>query len=168
MSKLGALHQLLKEEYAASQHIWWKDEVSKKLVNDVSYTLGLIVKTARCLRRGEDHCWAELVAYCLSRSMSCRVMVAIGEYLAGCGALAPLPLIDLSEQPYRNWRGRTVALFDETANPMMNSRTERPEGDREMAFKREHNWSDYEWRMEDRHPKPKEKRTTNKSIHWLF
>jgi hypothetical protein len=70
MSDLHTIHQLLREEYAASKHIFWLDEKSGKVVNDVSHTLNLIVETAKCLRRGDEDCWKQLVAYCIERSMS--------------------------------------------------------------------------------------------------
>jgi hypothetical protein len=167
MSDLHTIHQLLREEYAASKHIFWLDEASGKIVNDVSQTLNLIVETAQCLRRGDEDCWKQLVAYCIERSMSYILMFAIGEYLSDCAELEPLPLIDLSHEPYRNWRGGPLPLFDETDRVASKGVTTKPEPDREMAFKREHRWSDYQWRTRDEHPVP-ETQTVSKSVHWLF
>jgi hypothetical protein len=168
MSDLHTIHQLLREEYAASKHIFWLDEASGKVVNDVSYTLGLIGKTAQCLRRGNEVCWKQLVAYCIERSMSYILMFAIGEYLSDCAKLEPLPLIDLSYEPVRNWRGGLLPLFDETDRVASKGVTAKPEPDREMAFKHEHRWSQYQLRMKDDHPAPERMGTTSKSIHWLF
>jgi hypothetical protein len=42
MSQLQVIHQLLREEYAVSKHIFWLDEASDKVVNDISHTLNLI------------------------------------------------------------------------------------------------------------------------------
>ena len=39
MSQLKIIHKLLREEYALSRHVWWHDEESGKLVNDVTYCL---------------------------------------------------------------------------------------------------------------------------------
>jgi hypothetical protein len=167
MSQLHMIHQLLREEYTASKHIFWRDEKSGKVVNDVSHTLNLIVETAQCLRHGEEACWKELVAYCIERSMSYILMFAIGEYLSECAKLEPLPLIDLSLEPYHNWRGGVAPLFDETDLVAMNAPTTKPEADRKMAFKHDHHWSDYRWRTRDEHPAP-ETQTVSKSIHWLF
>jgi hypothetical protein len=168
MSDLHTIHQLLREEYAASKHLFWLDEASGKVVNDVSYTLGLIVKTAQCLRRDDEDCWKQLVAYCIERSMSYILMFAIGESLSGCAKLEPLPLIDLSPEKYRNWRGGLMPLFDETDLVASKGATAKPEPDRDIAFKREHGWSQYKLRMKDDHPAPEAVGTTSKSIHWLF
>src|SRR5687768_14987125 len=97
MSQLRLIYQLLREEYAQSRHIFWLDEESGKFVNDIMYTMHLIVKTARCLRCGNQDCWKELVAYCIERAMSAALMQAIGAYLSDCGQLHPLPAIDLTE-----------------------------------------------------------------------
>jgi hypothetical protein len=167
MSDLHTIHQLLREEYATSRHIFWLDEASGKVVNDVVYTLLLIHKTAECLRRGEEDCWKALVAYCFEGSMSYIVMFAIGEYLSDCAELEPLPLIDLSYEPHRNWRGGLLPLFDETDLVASKGATARPEPDRDMAFKREHRWSHYESRTRDDHPAP-ETQTVSKAVHWLF
>jgi hypothetical protein len=137
-------------------------------VNDVSFTLDLIVRTAQCLRRDDQNCWKELVAYCIDRSMSYILMFAIGQYLSDCAELEPLPLIDLSHQPSRNWRGGLFPLFDETDRVASKGVTAKPEPDREIAFKREHRWSQYQPRMKDDHPSPEAMGTTSKSIHWLF
>lgn len=167
MSDLHTIHKLLREEYAASKHIFWLDDASGKVVNDVSYTLDLIVETAQCLRRGDEDCWKALVAYCIERSMSYILMFAIGEYLSDCAKLEPLPLIDLSPEKYRNWRGGLMPLFDETDVAASKGATAKPEPDRDIAFKREHRWSDYQWRTRDEHPTP-ETQTVSKSVHWLF
>ena len=37
MSQLKIIHELLCEEYTVSRHIWWRDEESGKLVNDVTF-----------------------------------------------------------------------------------------------------------------------------------
>ena len=42
MNQLKIIHELLREEYAVSRHVWWVDEESGKLVNDVTYCLGLV------------------------------------------------------------------------------------------------------------------------------
>ena len=142
MNELRMIHQLLREEYAASKHIFWLDESSGKYVNDVLYSLNLVVRAAQCLRRGDEDCWQELVAYCIERSMSYIVIFAIGEYLSEWVELDPLPLIDLSPEKYGNWRGGILPLFDETDRVAHKSPTEKPEPDREMTFKGEHRWSD--------------------------
>ena len=167
MSDLHTIHQLLREEYAASKHIFWLDEASGKVVNDVSQTLNLIVKTAQCLRRGDEDCWLEFVVYCIERSMSYILMFAIGEYLSDRADLEPLPLIDLSPDKSPNWRGGEVPLLDEGDPVFIKSPTERPEPDREMAFKHDHRWSRYKLRMRDEHPAP-DTQAVSKSIHWLF
>lgn len=168
MNELRMIHQLLREEYAASKHIFWLDEKTGKYGNDVSYTLNLIVETAQCLRRGDEGCWGKLVAYCIERSMSYIVMFAIGEYLSDCAELEPLPLIDLSPEPYRNWRGGLLPLFDETDRIASKASNIKPEPDRDIAFKCEHHWSQYQPRMKDDHPASEAMNTTSKSIHWLF
>ena len=114
MSKLQVIYQLLREEYAVSRHIWWTDDSTGKLVNDVTNTLWLIRKAAECVRRGEEDCWRELVEYAIKRSMSYLLIHAIGEYLMDCGELEPLPLIDLTPEKYRNWRGGEMPIQDET------------------------------------------------------
>jgi hypothetical protein len=167
MSSLQTIYELLREEYATSKHIFWLDEASGKIVNDVSFTLHLIVRTAQCLRRGDANCWKELVAYCIERSMSYILMFAIGQYLSDCAELDPLPVIDLSPDKSSNWRGGEVPLFDESDPVFIKSPTERPEPDREMAFKHDHRWSRYKLRMRDEHPAPGTQ-TVSKSIHWLF
>lgn len=168
MNELRMIHKLLREEYAASKHIFWLDEKTGKHVNDVSHTLNLIVETAQCLRRGDDGCWKTLVAYCIERSMSYILMFAIGEYLSECTELEPMPVIDLSHQPTRNWRGGLLPLFDETDRVASKGVTIEPEPDRDIAFKHEHRWSQHQPRMKDDHPSPEAMGTTNKSVHWLF
>lgn len=167
MSSLKIIHQLLREEYAISRHIWWLDTESGKLVNDVTYCLLLIRKAAECIRRSEEECWRELAAYAIERSMSYLLMQAIGEYLLDCGELPPLPTIDLSPEKYRNWRGGEVPLLDESDPLFLNVPTEKPEPDRDMAFKSDHRWSQRKWRTRDEHPLP-QVQTVNKSQHWLF
>ena len=81
--------------------------------------------------------------------------------------LEPLPLIDLSKSKYRNWRGGTWPLFDETERAQIKVYTEKPEPDRGIAFKREHRWSITEPRMRDEHPAP-EMQLVSKSQHWIF
>ncbi|MCL4880532.1 MAG: hypothetical protein KJ064_28060 [Anaerolineae bacterium] len=100
--------------------------------------------------------------------MSYLPMYAIGEYLLNCGDLEPLPLIDLTPEKYRNWRGGEVPLLDESDTVFIKAPTEKPEPDRVMAFKHDHRWSQYKLRMHDEHPAPEVIRTTSKSIHWLF
>jgi hypothetical protein len=100
--------------------------------------------------------------------MSYILMFAIGEYLSDCAKLEPLPLIDLSPEKYRNWRGGLMPLFDETDLVASKGATAKPEPDRDIAFKREHRWSQYQLRMKDDHPAPEAIGTTSKSIHWLF
>lgn len=168
MSSLKIIHQLLREEYAISRHIWWLDAESGKLVNDVTYCLLLIRKAAECIRRGEEDCWRELVAYALERSMSYLLMHAIGEYLLDCGELDPLPLIDLTPEKYRNWQGGEMPILDETERLYIHAMTEKLEPDRLMAFKSDHHWSPCKPRMRDDHPAPEAIGTTSKSIHWLF
>lgn len=167
MSNLKIIYKLLREEYAVSRHIWWLDTESGKLLNDVTYCLLLIRKAAECIRRGEEECWRELAAYALERSMSYLLKYAIGEYLLDCGELDPLPLIDLSPEKYRNWQGGESHLLDETERLYIHAFTEKPEPDREMAFKHDHHWSHYNPRLRDEHPAP-EVQATCKSVHWLF
>jgi hypothetical protein len=168
MSNLKIIHELLREEYAVSRHIWWLDAESGKLVNDVTYCLLLIRKAAECIRRGEEDCWRELAAYALERSMSYLLMHAIGEYLLDCGELPPLPVIDLTPEKYRNWQGSEMPILDETERLYIHAMTEQLEPDRLMAFKSDHHWSRYKPRMNDDHPAPEAIGTTSKSIHWLF
>ena len=168
MSKLRPIYQLLREEYAVSRHIFWLDEASGKMVNDVTYCLYLVRKAAECVRRGDDDCWCELAAYAVERSMSYVLVHAIGDYLLECGELDPLPLIDLTPEKYRNWRGGEVPLLDESDPVFIKAPTEKPEPDREMAFKYDHRWSRYKSRMRDEHPAPEAIQTTSKSVHWLF
>jgi hypothetical protein len=167
MSSLKIIHELLREEYAISRHIWWLDTESGKLVNDVTYCLLLIRRATVCIRRGEEDCWRELVAYALDRSMSYLLMQAIGEYLLDCGELPPLPLIDLTPEKYRNWQGGEFPLLDEADLMLIHAPTEQPEPDRLLAFKSEHHWSRYKPRMRDEHPAP-QTQTVSKSVHWLF
>ncbi|MBZ0315937.1 MAG: hypothetical protein K8L91_05930 [Anaerolineae bacterium] len=167
MSNLKIIHELLREEYAVSRHIWWLDAESGKLVNDVTYCLLLIRKAAECIRRDEEDCWRELAAYAVGRSMSYLLMHAIGEFLLNCGELTPLPLIDLAVEKYRNWQGGESPLLDETERLYIHALTEKPEPDRKMAFKHDHHWSRYKPRMRDTHPAP-EVQMTSKSVHWLF
>jgi hypothetical protein len=167
MSQLKMIHELLCEEYAVSRHIWWVDEESGKLVNDVTYCLGLIRKAAACIRRGEEDCWCELAAYAIERSMSYVLMHAIGEYLMDCGELDPLPLIDLAPEKHCNWQGGEVPMLDETERLYIYAMSVKPDPDRQMAFKHDHRWSRYRLRMRDEHPAP-ETQTVSKSIHWLF
>lgn len=167
MSSLKIIHELLREEYAVSRHIWWWDEDSGKLVNDVTYCLLLIRKAAECIRRGEEDCWRELAAYAIERSMSYLLMHAIGEYLLDCGELPPLPLIDLTPEKYRNWQGGEMPILDETERLYIHAMTEQLEPDRLISFKSDHRWSHYKPRMRDDHPAP-EAQTTSKSVHWLF
>ena len=169
MSNLTMIHELLREEYAVSRHVWWTDTESGDLVNDVTYTLRLIRKTAECLRRGDEDCWRELVAYCIERSMSYIVMFAIGEYLADCAELEPLPLIDLTPDSSRKTiEGEVTLTEDVTRIFQLHAKTAKPEPDRELAFKGEHRWASCKPRLKDDHPTPKAVNTTNKSIHWLF
>lgn len=167
MNQTDIIYELLCEEYAVSRHIFWFDEETGRFVNDVSYTASLIEKTAECLRDGRDDCWRELAAYAIERSMSYLLMHAIGEYLMDIAELEPLPVIDLSEPKYRNWRGGTWPLFDETERAQIRICTEKPEPDRDIAFKREHRWSITEPRYRDEHPAP-ETETVAKGQHWLF
>ena len=168
MSSLKIIPKILREEYAVSRHIWWLEEESGKLVNDVTYCLLLIRKAAECIRRGEEDCWRELAAYAIERSMSYLLMHAIGEFLLNCGELPPLPLIDLTAEKYRNWQGGESPLLDETERFYIHAMTEKPEPDREMAFKHDHHWSQYRLQMRDEHPAPEAMGTTSKSVHWLF
>ncbi|MBI5930404.1 MAG: hypothetical protein HY862_13925 [Chloroflexi bacterium] len=167
MSSLKIIYKLLREEYAVSRQIWWLDAESGKLVNDVTYCLLLIWKAAECIRRGEEDCWRELAAYALERSMSYLLMHAIGEYLLDCGELDPLPLIDLTPEKYLNWQDGESPLLDETEHLYIHAPTEKPEPDRDMAFKSDHRWSQRKWRTRDEHPLP-HTQTVNKSQHWLF
>jgi hypothetical protein len=100
--------------------------------------------------------------------MSYVLVHAIGDYLLDCGELAPLPLIDLTPEKYRNWRGGEVPLLDESDPVFIKAPTEKPESDRAMAFKHDHRWSRYKLRMRDEHPAPDAIQTTSKSVHWLF
>lgn len=167
MSQLRLIYQLLCEEYAASRHIFWLDENASKWVNDVTYTLHLIVKAAQGLRRGEQDGWCELATYAIERSMSYLLIHATGEYLAKCADLSPLPVIDLTEGPYRNWRGTVVPLFDESDHPHLHCPTYQPEPDRRVSLKCSQVWSYYPMRMRDEHPHPT-LQIVSKSVHWLF
>ena len=167
MNQLRIIHELLCEEYAVSRHVWWVDEESGKLVNDIIFTLSLIQKAAACIRRGEDDCWRELAAYAIERSMSYLLMHAIGEYLKDCGELDPLPLIDLAPETYRNWQGGELPILDETERLYIHAMSVKPDPERQMAFKSDHHWSRYKPRMRAEHPAP-QTQTTSKSIHWLF
>ena len=135
MSQLRIIHELLREEYAVSRHVWWLDEESAKLVNDVTYALLLIRKAADCIRKGEDDCWRELAAYAIERSMSYLLMHAIGEYLLGCDELEPMPLIDLAPEKYRNWQGGELSMLDETERLYIHAMSVKPDPNRQMAFK---------------------------------
>ena len=168
MSQLRIIHELLREEYAVSRHVWWRDEESGKLVNDVTYCLGLVRKAAECIRRGEEDRWRELAAYAIQRAMSCPLMHAIGQYLMDCGDLDPLPLIDLAPEKYRNWQGGEVPMLDATERMYIHAMSVKPDVERQMAFKSDHHWSRPKPRMRDEHPSPEAIRTTSKSIHWLF
>lgn len=169
MSPLRLIYELLREEYAISRHIWWCDFDSGKLVNDVLYTLLLIRKTAEYLRRGDEDCWRELVAYCLERSMSYVVMFAIGEYIAEQVDLEPLPLIDLTPNKSRKSIECEVTLTEDVTRIFgLHAKTAKPEPDRDMAFKGDHHWTRYKSRLKDEHPTPEKVDTTHKSIHWLF
>jgi hypothetical protein len=166
---LKMIHELLREEYAVSRHVWWTDDESGDLVNDVTHTLRLIHKTAECLRRGDEDCWRELVVYCIERSMSYIVMFAIGEYLADCGELEPLPLIDLTPDNSRKSLECEVTLTEDVTRIFqLHAKTAKPEADRDIAFKGEHRWARYKPRLKDDHPVPEKVNTTSKSIHWLF
>jgi hypothetical protein len=167
MSQLKIIHELLCEEYVVSRHIWWHDEESGKLVNDVTYCLGLVRKAAECVRRGEEDCWRELAAYAIERSMSYVLMHAIGEYLMDYGELDPLPLIDLAPEKYRNWQGGEVPMLDATERMYVHAMSVKPDSDRSIAYKSDHHWTRYKPRMRDEHPAP-QTQTTSKSIHWLF
>jgi hypothetical protein len=167
MSQLCTIHQLLREEYAVSRQIWWLDEDSGKLVNDVTYSLRLVVKAAECLRRGEEDCWRALVAYALDRSMSYLLMQAIGEYLAEWADLPPLPTVDFTEASYCNWRGTEIPLLDETDYAPLHASLGKPETDRVLNLKGQHQWSLQPLRLHDEHPLPMTQ-TVNKSQHWLF
>jgi hypothetical protein len=167
MSRLHPIYQLLREEYALSRHIWWLDEDSGKLVNDVTYCLLLIRRAAECIRRGEEDCWRELVTYALERSMSYLLMYTIGEYLAEWADLPPLPTVDLTEKSYRNWRGTEVPLLDETDHAPLHGCLGKPETDRVLNLKGQHQWSIQPMRLHDEHPLPMTQ-TVSKSQHWLF
>lgn len=168
MSHLRRIFQHLQDDYAVSRHTWWLDESSGRIVNDVTYTLRFVHQTAEGLRRGDEACWRELVVYCIDRSMSYHVMVAIGDYLGAVTALEPLPVIDLSPQPARNGRGDVLPLFDETDRVASQGRVVNPEPDRPITFKHEHQWSPYPPRLKDTHPTPDAMGTTHQSVHWLF
>lgn len=167
MSQLRLLHQLLRSEYAASQHICWIDDASGKIVNDVTWTLHLIVAAAQGLQRGDETGWRTLVMYCVERAMSPHLIQAIGAYLEPYGQLPPLSLIDLSETPYRNWRGTAVPLLDETDHTDLHAAAYRPEPDRVLHLKDPQAWSLYPPRLHDEHPCP-QTQTVHKSQHWLF
>lgn len=167
MSQLHEIYQLLREEYSISRHIFWLDESSGRFVNDITQTLHLIVNTARCLREGDENYWHELVVHCIERSMSAVLMQAIGVYLNDCAVLRPLPMIDLAEPKYRNWRGVEGPLVDETDYLLRHSPMGKPEPDRKLHFKGEHRWSQYRPRVRDEHPIP-HAQTISKSQHWLF
>ncbi|MBZ0310055.1 MAG: hypothetical protein K8I82_28600 [Anaerolineae bacterium] len=167
MSQLKLIYPLLREEYAVSRHIFWLDEESGKLVNDIMYTMHLLVKTARCLRRGDQDCWKELVAYCIERAMSAALMQAIGAYLSNCGQLEALPAIDLTEPKHRNWRGTTVPLLDETDRLACIAPTEKPEPDRPLVLKSACQWSQQDLRLRDTNPHHARKNQT-KATHWLL
>ncbi|MBZ0305721.1 MAG: hypothetical protein K8I82_06605 [Anaerolineae bacterium] len=167
MSQLKLIYQLLREEYSVSRHIFWLDEASGRFVNDITQTLYLIVNTAHCLREGDENCWRELVAHCIERSMSAVLMQAIGAYLQNCTELEPLPTINLTELKYRNRRSNNVPLLDETDHLLNHSPTVKPEPDRKLHLKGEHQWSQYPIRLKDEHPIP-QTQTVNKSQHWLF
>lgn len=169
MSQLRIIHELLREEYAASRHIWWHDPESGKLVNDVSFSMALIIKTGYRLREGDYEAWCELAAYCLERSMSYVVMFAIGEYIAEQVDLEPLPLIDLTPDKSRKTHHAETPLSDEVIRMFqLHAKTAKPEPDRDMAFKGDHHWTRYKPRLKDDHPAPAKVDTTHKSIHWLF
>lgn len=167
MSHLKLIHQLLREEYACSRHIFWLDEKSGKWVNDISFTLDLIVRTARCLRAGNQAYWQELVTYCIERSMSALLMQAVSTYLQEYAKLEPLPTITLFELESRNWRGGIIPLIDVVDHLHLNGQTEKPEADRPLALKGEHQWSQYPMRLHAEHPQASTQ-TVNKSQHWLF
>jgi hypothetical protein len=78
--------------------------------------------------------------------MSYILMFAIGQYLSDCAELNPLPVIDLTPEKSRNWQGGEVPLLDESDPVFIKASTEKPEPDREMAFKHDHRWSRYKLR----------------------
>ena len=167
MSQIDLIRELLREEYVISRHIFWRDEESGEYVNDVSYTTRLIQKTAECPREGQHDCWRDLAAYAIERSMSYPLMFAIGEYIQECADLKPLPLIDMSKGCYRNWRGGVRLLCDESDHAQVHAPTIKPEPEREIHFKRDHQWTLRQPRFRDSHPEP-ETETVGKSQHWLF
>jgi hypothetical protein len=117
----------------------------------------------------DEDCWREMVTYCIERSMSYIVMFAIGEYLADCAELEPLPLIDLTPDNSRKTiEGEVTLTEDVTRIFQLHAKTAKPEPDRELAFKGEHRWARYKPRLKDDHPAPEAVDTTSKSIHWLF
>jgi hypothetical protein len=59
-------------------------------------------------------------------------------------------------------------LFDETDRVASKGKTERPEPDRDIAFKGQHGWTHCNWRTKDDHPAPRKANHASKSIHWLF
>lgn len=169
MTTLSDIHELLIEEYAASRHIWWQDEMFDKWVNDVVYALLLMQQTAECLQRGDENCWQVLVTYCLERAMSYRLIVAMGEYLSNCITLTPLPLIDLNSDTSAHVRASEFPLSGEVERIFhIHSSTAKPEPDRLIAFKHEQSWSRYSPRLRDEHPVPLAVGATHKSVHWLF
>jgi hypothetical protein len=58
-------------------------------------------------------------------------------------------------------------LLDEREPVFISAPTEKPEPDREMAFKHDHRWSRYKARTRDERPAPKIQ-TVSKLVHWLF
>lgn len=164
---LRMLRHLLQQEYRLSRHLFWQDENTGRIVNDVTECLKLIVIAAKELRQGEQAAWERLIRYCLDRSMSACLLVAIDHYIRPCGEFPPVPLIQLEdEQPYRNWRGGIVSLLDETDHAHWTAQVGRPEADRHLILKGEHQWSLQQPRLRAENPHHTKKNQT-KATHWL-
>lgn len=168
MTNLRTLHRLLRQEYAASRHIWWFDDRTGQCVNDVTHTLRLIHRTADAIRRGDlSPAWYDLAAYALDRAMSPHLMQAIGSYLSARGWMPPIPLIDLTaDEPPAIGEISLLPLEEET-DRFLSAPVERPEPDRDIALRRDHGWTRPRPRLRDTHPAP-QTQTVSKSVHWFF
>ncbi len=165
MTTLREIYHLLRDEYAPSRHIVWRDE-QDHIVNDVTHTLRLLVAAAKGLRTGDETGWRKLVRYCILRSTSACVLLAMDVYLKTCGEYPPLPLICIVEERSTNWRGGKVPLLDETDSAELHAPTPKPEPDRQLILKKQTQWS-HEPPLSTRahHPKPTRAVASN---HWLF
>jgi len=157
MSAARKLYDLVQKEYAVSKHIFWLDEATGDLVNDVSYTLRLIIAAARGMRVGDEEGWVRLVRYAVDRAMSGELKEAIGKYLGLFDRLPGLPLVIITQEgawyDLLKLKIVTVQLFEDTVFPRMTqAHTFKPEQDRIVALKHEHEWTNQEWRLSDKPP----------------